>query len=223
MIWGYSRGNDRPERRLKSVHQTQLQNRSVDVNSKFREERTVIRVTAEGSNVLVNPLQSLLDIEDTKVLRTVLAQLSRVRVGEDALSGVEADEDNILTGEIRSLELDITARTGDHSTAVHVHEDLLELAKSCFGSGRAVPCAKACNVRNHNKCITACKDRPYPLRSSRSSTLNGCIIDLQTFMPSYGLQSHTAHKGMMKIVLTGKFLPAALAGAQTLRFKQSSS
>jgi hypothetical protein len=149
MTWGCSKGSGQPERRLKSVHRTQLQNRSVDVNSKLKKERTVIRVTAEGSNVLVDPFQSLLDIEDTKVLRTVLAQLGRVGVGKDALSSVEADEDDILTGEVRSLELHIAARTGDHSTAVHVYEDLLELAKSCFGSSRAVPCARACNVRNH--------------------------------------------------------------------------
>jgi hypothetical protein len=89
----------------------------------------VVGVTTESSNVLVDPLQSLLNIEDTEVLRTVLAQLSRVGVGEDALSGVEADEDDVLTSEIRSLELDIAARTGDHSTTVHIYEDLFESDK----------------------------------------------------------------------------------------------
>jgi hypothetical protein len=91
--------------------------------------RTVIGVTTESSNVLVDPLQSLLNIEDTEVLRTVLAQLSRVRVGEDALSGVEADEDNVLASKVVSLKLSVAAGTGDHSTAVHVYEDLFELNK----------------------------------------------------------------------------------------------
>ena len=84
----------------------------------------MVRVTAKGSNGSVDPFQSFMDIKDTKILRTVLAQLGRVRVGEDALSGVEADEDDILTSERVSLKLDIAAGTGNHSSAIHIDEDL---------------------------------------------------------------------------------------------------
>ncbi|KAG9755230.1 hypothetical protein KCU59_g128, partial [Aureobasidium melanogenum] len=97
-------------------------------------EHDVIRVTTKGSNVVMNPLQSLLYVENTKVLRTVLTQLSRVGVSKDAFSGVEADEDDVLASKVVALELYVAAGASDHGTTIHVHKDLILLPVALAGA-----------------------------------------------------------------------------------------
>lgn len=61
-------------------------------------------------NVLVDPFESLIDIENTEVLRLGgTLEFSGVGVRKDALTSVEADEDCTLASEIVSLELRVAA------------------------------------------------------------------------------------------------------------------
>jgi hypothetical protein len=151
----------------------------------------VVRVSAEGSDVRMDPLQSLLDIEDTKVLRTVLTQLSRVGIGEDALSGVEADKDNVLAGEIVAGKLHITAGTSDHSTSIHVDEDLFTSDKG-RNDNETSRYAIACSA-NHRNAQQPLEIAWYPPRDDMSSAPIVDITNLEVIMRSHGPHSDSCH------------------------------
>ena len=72
----------------------------------------------------MNPLKSFVDIEDTKILRIgCTLEFGRVRIREDTLTSVEANEYYTLASEVVALKLRIAARPCDHGTSVHVYED----------------------------------------------------------------------------------------------------
>lgn len=61
-------------------------------------------------DVVVNPLQGLLHIQDAEVLRLLaILQLGRVRGGKDALAGVEVDVDDTVASKVRALYLRVAA------------------------------------------------------------------------------------------------------------------
>jgi hypothetical protein len=103
----------------------------LDGSRRMATENNVIRVATERFDVFVNPVKSLLDVQDVEVLgcfRIVTLQFRRVGSSEDAFTRVEVDVDDAVTGEVGSLQLRVAVRSGDHGTAVHVHEDWQVLA-----------------------------------------------------------------------------------------------
>lgn len=79
-------------------------NRSGRVTSKD----DVLRVAAELSNVVMHPLQSLVDIENAKVLRLfAVCKLGGVRVGPKTLTSVEANKDDAFASKVLTNQLRI--------------------------------------------------------------------------------------------------------------------
>jgi len=86
----------------------------------------VVGVTTEGLDVLVDPVKSLLNIQNAEVLGVVrvgFLQFGRVGRSIDAFSGIEVDVDNAVLGKVCALNLRVAGGSSDHGTAVHVHED----------------------------------------------------------------------------------------------------
>ena len=66
-------------------------------------EHDTVGITAKLGNVVEDPLQSLVDIEDAKVLRLLsIDKLGRVGVCPKTFTSIEANEDNSLASEILS-------------------------------------------------------------------------------------------------------------------------
>lgn len=87
-------------------------------------EDDMVGVTTKGSNVITNPLQCLVNIQDTKVLRLrACAELGRVWISPDALASVEADEDDTVASKVGTLVSRVAARACDHGTTVHPDEN----------------------------------------------------------------------------------------------------
>lgn len=86
-------------------------------------------------DVLVDPVKSLLDIQNAKVLcliRVGARQLRRMRRSKDALAGVEVDVNNSIASKVCALDLGVAAGTSDHSTTIHVNEYLVGVSL-CLG------------------------------------------------------------------------------------------
>ena len=89
-------------------------------------KHNMIRVATERSNVLANPIESLLDVQDVEVLgcfRIITRQFRRVGSREKAVARVEVDVDDAVAGEVGALQLGVAVRSSYHGAAVHVHED----------------------------------------------------------------------------------------------------
>lgn len=69
----------------------------------------------------MNPLQSQLHVQDSKVLGLSL-QLRCIGRGIDALAVIQVDVDNIITGKVVPLPLGVAAAPGDHGTAINIDE-----------------------------------------------------------------------------------------------------
>ena len=69
----------------------------------------------------MNPLQGELHVQDSKVLGLSL-QLRCIGRGIDALTVIDVDVDNIITGKVVPLPLGVAAAAGDYGTAVNIDE-----------------------------------------------------------------------------------------------------
>lgn len=86
-------------------------------------------------DVLVDPVKSLLNIQNAKVLCLIRVgglELGRVRRSKDALTGVEVDVNNSIASKVCALDLGVAAGASDHSTAIHVDEYLVGVSL-CLG------------------------------------------------------------------------------------------
>jgi hypothetical protein len=77
---------------------------------RMSSEHDTIGISAKICDIVTDPLQCLVDIEDTKILRSgCILKLGGVGIREDTLARVEADKDDALASKVGADELRIAA------------------------------------------------------------------------------------------------------------------